>query len=71
MKKCHKCNGYGCPACLGTGSGHARGLVREWGDRNDHAGITPEEIPSLPVTQQREAQAFVQRHLSLIRKSSG
>ena len=67
VNKCSKCQGYGCPACLGTGSGDAKRLVEEWGARNGHAGITPERVYDLPVTEQREVQGYVRRHLQQVK----
>lgn len=66
MKSCSKCQGCGCPACLGTGSGYAKGLVKQWGERNGHEGTTPEEVRDLTVIEQRSAQNFLQIHLRLI-----
>lgn len=67
MKDCQKCQGCGCPACLGTGSELAKGLVKQWGERNDHKDIKPEQVRDLPVVEQRSAQDFVHKHLDLIK----
>jgi len=54
MRDCNKCNGCGCPACLGFGW-DCKKFVKDYGKRFlDIKNLTPEEVPSLPVTEQRK-----------------
>jgi len=50
--QCSKCQGCGCPACLGFGW-DCRKHVAEFGRIHGCAGLTPETVPTLTVEKQR------------------
>lgn len=55
---CRKCEGCGCPACLGIGT-NVTATVAAWGKLNGHPGLRVEDVPNLPVKTQREVKRFV------------
>ena len=57
---CVRCDGCGCPACIGTGL-DVRELVDEWGDLNGRTSLKPESHPSLPVSEQYELRDFIRK----------
>lgn len=62
--KCRKCEGAGCPACLGMGIA-VKTHVKAWG-KLEHkiSNLIPEKVNDLPVADQRKCRAYVMEQLT-------